>query len=877
MREKSIQRKLQGMIMLTSTIVLLLACAAFVGVELASARYKINHDLLSLAEIIGANSTAALTFGDREAASEVLQALEAKPSIIAAAIYGNSGPPVATHGDINQQMQGSSLFGSLNRIEIAREIVFDGEPIGTVYIASDLRDLVTALRQQAALAVGILFASLLMAYLLASRLQRLISQPILELATAAAKVRSQKDYSIRVLLPDSKAAAAELTELVTGFNQMLTEIEHRDEELSRHRDDLEHQVDVRTAELRSTNTKLAEAKVTAESMAELNAGLSRQRQMILNAAGEGIMGIDGAGIVTFINTTGAEIVGRPVEQIVGVSLHASLHPRDLESVDCPMCETRSSGNRAVQTTCSVRLDSATIPIEYIATPMIESEGYRSGGVVVFRDITERLAIERMKDEFVSTVSHELRTPLTSIRGALGLLGSGLIGTVGDRAKRMLDIAISNTDRLVRLINDILDLERIESGKVELNMTTVNAAEVMEEAVLVVQGIADAAGVAIFLEKVDATVSLDRDRIVQTLTNLLGNAIKFSPRGAAVRLSGSVDRQNFTFRITDEGRGVPVDQLDTIFERFQQVDASDSRDKGGSGLGLPICRSIVAAHGGRIWAESVEGQGSVFCFTLPRPAGVTSPSDSTRTVVIWAQDRDMNPISDLLHARGFTPVIIECLSDLMETVLTRRPDAVVLDLLSVSDPRWRFLEALKKNEETENVPIIVGSSQPEVLLGRYVDLIARWVPSPFNEREVADAVSTVSGSISVLVIEDDLDLARVMTAGLQARGIHTVHAMTGKEAIEACQREIPMLVVLDLVLPELDGFEVVEWMRTKRALSSVPLLVFSAREVPGSEQGRLRLGPTDFLIKSRVSLDEFADTVMKLLNAVNPDREIQNAS
>ncbi len=877
MRAKSIQRKLQGMIMLTSSIVLLLACAAFVVVDLAGARYTLNRDLLSLAEIIGANSTAPLTFGDREAASEVLEALESKPSIIAAAIYANSGPPLATYGAVNQQMQGSTLFGFMSRIEVALEIVLDGEKIGTVYIASDLRDFMTHLRQQAVLAVGILFAALLMAYLLASRLQRLISQPILELATVAAKVRSQKDYSIRVLLPDSKAAADELTELVTGFNQMLTEIEQRDEELSRHRDDLEHQVDVRTAELRSTNTKLADAKVVAESVAELNAELSRQRQMILDAAGEGIMGVDGAGIVTFINTTGAEILRRPAEQLVGGSLHAGLHSKELASVDCPMCEIKRTGNRSAQTTCSVRIDSSTIPIEYIATPMIESEGWRSGGVVMFRDITERLAIERMKDEFVSTVSHELRTPLTSIRGALGLLGSGLIGTVEERAKRMLDIAISNTDRLVRLINDILDLERIESGKVELNKTDVNVAEVMEEAVLVVQAIADAAGVAIVLEKVDATASLDRDRIVQTLTNLLGNAIKFSPRGTNVRLSGSVDQLNLTFRIRDEGRGVPVDQLDTIFERFKQVDASDSRDKGGSGLGLPICRSIVAAHGGRIWAESVEGQGSAFSFTLPRSAGVTAPSESPRTVVIWSENRDMNPISELLQERGFTPVIIESLSDLMEAVLTRRPDAVVLDLLSASDPRWRFVEALKRNEETETVPIIVASSQPEVLLGRYVDLIARWIPSPFNERELVDAVSTVSGSINVLVIEDDLDLAGVITAGLQARGIHTVHAMTGREAIEACQREIPMLVVLDLVLPELDGFEVVEWMRTNRALSSVPLLVFSAREVSGSEQERLRLGPTDFLIKSRVSLDEFADTVMKLLNAVNPAREIKNAS
>jgi signal transduction histidine kinase len=257
-----------------------------------------------------------------------------------------------------------------------------------------------------------------------------------------------------------------------------------------------------------------------------------------------------------------------------------------------------------------------VPIEYTSSTIVDARGNPSGVVVTFRDISERLAVERMKDEFVSTVSHELRTPLTSIRGALGLLGSGLLGNVDHRAKRMVDIAVTNTDRLVRLINDILDLERIDSGRVDLNRAAVVAGDLMIEAVEGLQSFADRAGVTIIAEPSQTGLWGDRDRIVQTLTNLLSNAVKFSPPGTTVRLNGSLADGIFTFAISDEGRGIPEDHLESIFERFKQVDASDSRQKGGTGLGLAICRSIVAAHGGRIWAESDEGQGTTFRFTIP---------------------------------------------------------------------------------------------------------------------------------------------------------------------------------------------------------------------------------------------------------------------
>jgi PAS domain S-box-containing protein len=232
------------------------------------------------------------------------------------------------------------------------------------------------------------------------------------------------------------------------------------------------------------------------------------------------------------------------------------------------------------------------------------------------DISERRGIERMKDEFIATVSHELRTPLTSIRGALGLLSSGRLGTLPEKGQRLLDIASSNTDRLVRLINDILDIERIESGEVTLTKSECDAGVLARTAADVVRTLADRENIQILVDAPQVPLVADSDRMIQLLTNLLGNAVKFSPSGSAIRLAVRSDGSSVVFSVADEGRGIPADKLESIFERFQQVDASDSRDKGGSGLGLTICRSIVRQHGGEIGVESQPGNGSTFTVTMP---------------------------------------------------------------------------------------------------------------------------------------------------------------------------------------------------------------------------------------------------------------------
>ncbi|AFY95816.1 PAS domain S-box protein [Chamaesiphon minutus] len=240
------------------------------------------------------------------------------------------------------------------------------------------------------------------------------------------------------------------------------------------------------------------------------------------------------------------------------------------------------------------------------------------------DVTDRHQMERIKDEFIAIVSHELRTPMTSIYGSLKMLDSGLLHDQPEKEKRLLTIAVDSTDRLMRLVNDILDIERIESGTVQMVKSVCKVSELMAKAVDAIEPIAERAGVQLSVSDTGGQVWVDSDRMIQTFTNLLGNAIKFSPSGSTIWFTATKQTGQMLFQVRDCGRGIPSDKLGVIFERFQQVDASDARSGEGTGLGLAICRSIIEQHGGNIWVESVLGEGSTFSCIIPRSP---SPQDS----------------------------------------------------------------------------------------------------------------------------------------------------------------------------------------------------------------------------------------------------------
>jgi PAS domain S-box-containing protein len=331
----------------------------------------------------------------------------------------------------------------------------------------------------------------------------------------------------------------------------------------------------------------------------------------------GIYLCDSQGRNIYTNPRCQAIYGCTFDESLGYGWLKLIHPEDLQII--PQLFTLLGGHQETQG--ELRFIHNDGNIRYCrmkSVPIFSELGEQITHVGITEDITDSLAIEKMKNEFISIVSHELRTPLAAIHGSLGLIASGVLQNQPETAQQMLRIASTDTERLVRLVNDILDLERLEAKKFNLAKRWCDAAELMVQSVTTLQPLAVQNNIKLLVLPSSVQMWADPDRIIQTLVNLVSNAIKFSPPKTTVTLSAQEQPDLVLFTVQDQGRGIPHDKLETIFARFQQVDASDSRDKGGTGLGLSICRSIIQQHGGKIWAESLLGKGSTFYFTLPQP-------------------------------------------------------------------------------------------------------------------------------------------------------------------------------------------------------------------------------------------------------------------
>jgi PAS domain S-box-containing protein len=508
--------------------------------------------------------------------------------------------------------------------------------------------------------------------------------------------------------------------------------------------------------------------------------MARETEVLVTSVGDGIYGVDAEGRITFVNPSGAGALRFTAEDLLGRDAHHVFHAPSADGTSypydgCYIAEAIRSGVvTAAEEDTYVRADGSEFPVEITASPLVDDDVVR-GAVVVFRDVTQRREVDRMKNEFISVVSHELRTPLTSIRGSLDLLVSGVLGELTPRAESIANIALESSERLTRLINDILDLERIESGARPMNVVTVDAIELLTRSAAEMAAHAGSAGVRVEVGPSAGRVRADVDRIVQTLTNLLGNAIKFSAEGQQVVVDSVVEDGQVVFRVRDEGRGIPADKLEAIFQRFEQVDSSDARQSGGTGLGLAISRGIVERHGGRIWAESRPGAGATICFTLPA-AGRAKQA----------------PIE--------------------------APPAGTAD----------------------------ASADPG-----------------------ASADPAAKGTGTVLIVEDDDDLADVLSTLLAGQSVSTARAAGVEEAVRLASELQPALVVLDLALPDGDGSDVVAALRRDARTAAVDLVVYSAADVDAGDRDRLTLGRTVFLTKSRVDAAALAARVRQFLPASPP--------
>jgi PAS domain S-box-containing protein len=616
-------------------------------------------------------------------------------------------------------------------------------------------------------------------------------------------------------------------------------------------------------------------------------------QAILESIADGVVFSDAGGRIILPNMAAEHILRVPAAQLRG------RHIRDLvllvDPADQPTFEAALDGLMAGRTLSSgpVQAIRLTLRIGELVTnvhlsPVITKKEEFLGVVMVFRDVTRETEADRIKTEFVSTVSHELRTPLTSIRGYVDLILDGDVGEVNDEVQDYLTVVKTNSDRLTSLVNDLLDISRIETGRVSFNLIPLVPLPLVESAVARIRPLAEERGLTTQMH-VPADlppIQADPEALAQVLDRLLSNAVKYTPAGGGqitLSLSMRSSGDMVQFDVIDTGIGIaPADQ-EKLFTRFFRADHPVVQFAGGTGLGLAIAKAIVDGHGGTIWAASPgpSGQGSVFSFTIPVAAEmkpwvpVSSPelsrmparAEERPRLLVVDDDRD---IIRLLYHRlrrdGYLVDTAVSGAEALARISQTRPDLIVLDVLMPGMDGYQVLEQLKADPVTADVPVvilsIVGEQERGLALGA-----AEYLPKPLEEQRLEKVIAEVLGRAGrVLIADDDADIVRLLQRNLQRHGFETLTATDGLAALAQARSEpSPDLILLDLRMPQLDGYQVLERLRSDAATHSIPVLIITAA-TPDQEAKRQRameLGAAQFVSKP-VDVEDLVATIRQIV-------------
>lgn len=495
--------------------------------------------------------------------------------------------------------------------------------------------------------------------------------------------------------------------------------------------------------------------------------------------------------------------------------------------------------------------------------------------VTVQDITQRARMEKMKSEFVSTVSHELRTPLTSIRGSLGLIAGGAAGELPPKAAALLRIAHKNSERLVSLVNDILDMQKIESGRMDFHMRPVDLVLLIEQALEANQAYAQQFEVTLdFVERLpEAPVLVDMDRMMQVMANLLSNAAKFSPPGSRVQVRLLRHKGMFRVAITDQGPGIPREFQPRLFEKFAQADSSDTRQKGGTGLGLSIAKAIVKRHWGGIGFESSTDTGTTFYFDLPeyhqrKPVRVKEGDTGSgqRRLLVCEDDRDTATLLRLMLEReGYTVDVVHSAAEALTRMGQQPYAAMTLDLLLPDRDGISLIRGIRAQPQGQMLPIIVVSIRADEerreLSGEALGIVD-WLSKPIDAERLLQAVRQSMRHLrkeraQVLHVEDDRDVLRVIAAVL-GEAIEVDAAVSLHEAREKLKSRAYDLVIVDIGLPDGSGLSLLEAIRD--CTPRPPVLVFSAQEYDSRSAREV----SAVLVKSRTTNRQLSDTIKLLL-------------
>ena len=594
-------------------------------------------------------------------------------------------------------------------------------------------------------------------------------------------------------------------------------------------------------------------------------------RLAVEACPNGMVMIDGTGKMVLVNTevenqfgyAREELIGQPVEMLVPARLRVP-HIRHRQNFT-PKPEARRMG--AGRDLFGLRKDGTEFPVEVGLNPI------RAGGQLfvlsVIVDISQRKQMERLKEEFVSTVSHELRTPLTSISGSLGLLVSRC--ELPESAARLLAIAHTNCQRLVRLINDILDIEKIESGRVIFNLVRVDLKPLLRQTIEDNRGFAEGYGVTVELDpaSVGAQVNVDPDRLAQVVTNLLSNAIKFSPTSERVILGVTTQGGMVRITVRDHGPGVPEDFKPHIFGKFAQADGTISRQKGGTGLGLSIVKQIVERLGGSVGFEDATGGGTIFYVDLPAwtPAAggeidVDAPAEAPR-VLLCEDDRDVaKTMRRQLGKVGFAVDFAHTIVTAVERAEATRYKAILVDLTLREGDGVDLMLRLRAQSNNRDTALVVVAGDPhrgqsDVRASR-LNVVA-WLSKPIRMSTLVPILTAAANPqpkhrARILHVDDDYDVL-----ALVAHELRPVADVVSADSLQSARRALSTdridLAVLDIIVGADNGLDLLPDLRDT-AGNPIPVVIFSsdAARQPCNEQIELALP------KATVSLENLATAV-----------------
>lgn len=568
-----------------------------------------------------------------------------------------------------------------------------------------------------------------------------------------------------------------------------------------------------------------------------------KNQAILEGIADGVMVTDDNGRVILFNKAAGSIfsmertqaLGRILDEMLG--LYGSRAREWMSQVQTWQADPRSYGGEFLADQLEIERKIVSVHLSPVISPGHEF----LGAVSVFRDVTAGVEAERAKSEFVSTVSHELRTPMTAIKGYVDLFLMGATGNLTEQQRRFLTVVKGNADRLSSLVNDLLDISRLESGRIVLELTPLEMPPLIEQVSLTITPKANKKNIRVQtvvpagLPKVYG----DSNRVNQILTNLVGNAYKYTPPGGVISIQAYVKDGMFHLGVLDTGIGITREHQEKVFERFFRVDDPLVQTEAGTGLGLSITVSLIHMHGGEIFLESEPGEGSLFTCTLPLAEGeslepVGEPPASFVTerrlvVLVVEDDAEVAQLLSLtLENEGYQILTAASGEEALRVARERHPDLISLDIRLPGLDGLEVLELLKRAPETSDIPVVIISVISESKK-RGLELGAvDYLTKPVDTGELLDVISEALARQrgTVLIAEDDPDTLIMLREALGEAELNVRTTRRGDHALQLARTIQPALLLLDLQLPELDGYQILRQLRQDRYTANIPVIVMT---------------------------------------------------